>query len=181
MKLLPYIPKFIKDASKAVKRISKSEFKKTADNTLTELLGIATLFVTMYALRREGNHEILHLWCAHRDDVALCPHCGCLSQDVHQEEERSIRHLDVWGKKTILHFLARRFKCEDCDKIFSEQLPFVDSHRRQSIAFELHVYQSCLESTRKAVAVRNGLSHSTVKEIFNRFAALKHNLDSCDQ
>ena len=180
MKLLPYIPNFIKDASKAVKRISKSEFKKTVDNTLTELLGIATLVVTMYALRREGNHEVLHLWCIHRDDVALCPHCGCLSQNVHQEEERSIRHLDVWGKKTFLHFSARRFKCEDCDKIFSEQLPFVDPHRRQSIAFELHVYQSCLESTRKAVAVREGLSHSTVKEIFNRFAALKHNLDSCN-
>ena len=59
-------------------------------------------------------------------------------------------------------------------------MPFVDPHRRQSIAFELHVYQSCLESTRKTVAVREGLSHSTVKEIFNRFAALKHNLDGCN-
>lgn len=57
-------------------------------------------------------------------------------------------------------------------------MPFVESHRRQSIAFELHVYQSCIESTRKAVAEREGLSHSTVKEIFNRFAALKHNFDS---
>ncbi len=55
MKLLSYKPTFIKDASKAVKRICKSEFKKTVDNTLTELLGIATLSVTMYALRREGT------------------------------------------------------------------------------------------------------------------------------
>lgn len=173
MKLLPYFSTFIKDASKAVKRISKADFKETADNTLTELLAIATLFVKMYALRREGDQEVLHLWCVHREEVALCTHCGCLSTDSHQDEARCIRHLDIWGKKTFLHFLSRRFKCEDCGKVFTEELPFVDSHRRQSKDFEMHVYQSCLKTTRKAVAEGEGLSQSTVKEIFNRIAAVK--------
>ena len=180
MKLLPYITNFVKDASKAVKRISNIEFKKTVDNTLTELLGISSLIVTMYSLCREGDQDVLHLWCVHREEVALCPHCGCLSMNVHQEENRCIRHLDVWGKKTFLHFLSRRFKCEDCNKVFSEQLPFVDSHRRQSSAFEMYVYQSCLIATRKAVAMREMLSHSTVKEIFNRLAALKKNSTICN-
>jgi len=180
MKLLPYITNFVKDASKAVKRISNIEFKKTVDGTLTELLGIATLIVTMYSLRREGDQDVLHLWCVHREEVALCPHCGCLSTTVHQEENRCIRHLDVWGKKTFLHFLSRRFKCEDCRKVFSEQLSFVDVHRRQSSAFEMHVYKSCLTATRKSVAIREMLSHSTVKEIFNRLAALKKNSTTCN-
>jgi transposase len=172
MKLLTFVPSFIKDAAKAVKRISQKEFKEVVDNTLTELLGIATLFVKMYALRREGNEDVLHLWCAHRDEMALCPRCGSISTDVYQEEHRCIRHLDVWCKKTFLHFLSRRFKCDQCDKVFTEELPFVESHRRQSTAFEMRVYQSCLTGTRKAVAVREGLSQSTVKEIFNRMAAL---------
>ena len=38
MKLLPYITPFIKDAGKAVKRISRTEFKEVVDNTQTELL-----------------------------------------------------------------------------------------------------------------------------------------------
>jgi transposase len=173
MKLLSYIPPFIKDAAKAVKRISQKEFTAVADNTLTELLGISTLFVTMYTLRREGDEDVLHLRCAHREEVALCTHCGSLSTNVHQEEPRCVRHLDIWGKRTFLHFLSRRFKCSQCGKVFTEELPFVDSHRRQSAAFEMHVYQSCLTSPRKAVAVRDGLSQSTVKEIFNRLAALK--------
>ena len=173
MKLLTYVPSFIKDAAKAMKRISQNEFKEVVDNTLTELLGIATLFVTMYALRREGDEDVLHLWCAHRDEMALCPHCGRASTDAYQEEHRCIRHLDVWGKKTFLHFLSRRFKCDRCDKVFTEELPFVESRRRQSTDFEMHVYRSCLTGTRKAVAVREGLSQSTVKEIFNRIAALK--------
>lgn len=174
MKLLPYITTFIKDASRSVKRICQSEFKEVVDNTLTELLGVATLIVTMYALRREGNEEVLHLQCAHREGVALCPHCGTLSTSIHQEEPRCIRHLDVWGKKTFLHFLSRRFKCDQCGKIFTEELTFVDAHRRQSIAFEMHIYQSFKTGTCKSIAMREGLSQSTVKEIFNRLAALKN-------
>ena len=173
MKLLPRFTSYIRDAAKSVKRISLQEFKEVADETLAELLGIASIVVKMFALRREGEHEVLHLWCTHRDEVALCPHCGSLSTKIHQEEPRSIRHLDVWGKKTFIHFLSRRFKCEDCGRTFVEELPFVDSHRRQSIAFERHIYQACLTSTRKAVAVREGLSHSTVKDIFNFWAAMK--------
>jgi len=173
MKLLPLFIPFVKDAAKSVKRICREEFKEVVDETLTELLGIATLVVRMYAIRREGDHEVLHLWCAHREEIALCTHCGALSTALHQEEQRCIRHLDVWGKRTFLHFLARRFRCEQCGRTFAEELPFVDSHRRQSTVFEKHVHQSCLASTCKAVAVREALSHSTTREIFNRWAALK--------
>ena len=173
MKLLEYFIPFVKDAAKAVKRISLKDLKEVADETLTELLGIATLVVRMYAMRREGDHEVLHLWCAHREEIAVCTHCGALSTTVHQEEQRCIRHLDVWGKKTFLHFLARRFHCEECGRTFAEELPFVDAHRRQSMVFERHVYESCIASTCKAVAVREALSHTTTKEIFSRWAALK--------
>ncbi|EFK10625.1 transposase [delta proteobacterium NaphS2] len=81
---------------------------------------------------------------------------------------------------TFLHFLSRRFKCDQCGKVFTEELPFVDSHRRQSRAFEMHVYQSCLTGTRKAVALKQGLSQSTVKEIFTRLAALKKSGTVCN-
>lgn len=180
MKLLPYIISFVKDAAKAVQRISQEEFKEVVDKTLTELLGIATMVVKMYAIRREGEYEVLHLWCAHREEIAFCTQCGSLSTSIHEEKHRCIRHLDVWGKKTFLHFLARRFRCGHCGGTFAEELSFVDSHRRQSRALEMQVYQGCLSSTCKAVAVREGLSHSTVKEIFNRFAALKQNSMTAD-
>jgi transposase len=114
MKLSPCIIPFVKDAARSVKRIRQADFKEVVDETLTELLGIATLVVRMYAIRREGEHEVLHLWCAHRGEIALCTHCGAISTTVHQEEHGCIRHLDVWGNKTFLHFMARRFQCEDC-------------------------------------------------------------------
>lgn len=169
-----YLPiGFIKDAARSVKRICAEEFTKVHDSVLTELLGVRTLVVTMFALRREGDFEVLHLMCAHREEMAICPKCGAICGHVHEEKQRCIRHLDIWGKKTYLHFLSRRFECDECGKIFTEQLPFVDEYRRHSTAFELHIYESCRSGNRKKVAQKEQLSQSTVKDIFNRWARSK--------
>ena len=164
---------FIKDAARAVKRICKEEFIQVKDSVLTELLGISMLTVTMYALRREGDHDVLHLWCVHRNEVGFCPKCGSVSDDIHEEKPRCIRHLDIWKKRSFLHFLARRFKCHQCGKTFTEELAFVESQRRQSIDFEMHIYESCLSGNRKRVAQKEELSQSTVKDIFNRWAGTR--------
>ena len=173
MKLLPCNLWFVKDAARGVKRIAKEAFTKVKDDVLTNLLGLPMLIVTMYALRKEGDEEVLHLWCRHREDVAMCPRCGVFSDVVHDDEDRCVRHLDVWGKKTFLHFLSRRFDCEQCGRPFTEELSFVESHRRQTIAFERHVFESCLSSNKKRTAKSEGLSQSTVRDIFNRWAKLK--------
>ena len=133
------------------------------------------LIVSMYALRKEGCEEVLHLWCKHQEDVAICPRCGNFCTDIHEEDKRCVRHLDIWRKKTFLHFMSRRFDCEQCGKPFTEELPFVDSHRRQTRAFEYHVYELSLSSNKKAAAKSLGLSQSTVRDIFNRWAKLKLN------
>ncbi len=69
---------FIKDAARSVKRICREEFKKVNDNSLSELLGISSLIVTMYALRREGVQCVLHIWCNHLNNIAICPKCGAM-------------------------------------------------------------------------------------------------------
>ena len=166
---------FIKDAAKSVKRICEQEFTKVKDSALTELLGISSLVVTMFALRREDDKDVLHLMCVHRRNIAICPKCGVFTDSVHEEKKRCVRHLDIWGKKTFLHFLSRRFKCSDCGKEFTEELDFVDQLRRQSTDFEMHIYRLCLSDNRKDVANREGLSQSTVKGIFLRYAKMRVN------
>ena len=173
MKLLPLT--YVKDAAKAVKRICKEAFTETQDSVLTKLLGIPELVVTMFCLRREGDEDVLYLWCVLKNDVAMCPHCGAISDTIHEEKPRCIRHLDIWGKKTFLYFNGRRFKCEHCEKPFTEELPFVERNRRMTIVFELHIYESFKSSTIKKVARKEGLNQSTVKLIVNTQAQMKMN------
>ncbi len=86
---------FIKDAARSVKRICKEEFKKTNDSVLTELIGISVLIVTMYMIRREDNQDVLHLYCVLHNEVAICPKCGAICDDIHDEEKRCVRHTEI--------------------------------------------------------------------------------------
>ena len=102
MKLLSLA--YIKDAARSVKRICEEMFTEAPDSVLTELLGIAALKVNMYCVRSEGEEEVLHLRCSHRDDIAACSRFGTASEGVHEEKERCVRHLISGEKKTFLHF-----------------------------------------------------------------------------
>jgi transposase len=123
MKLLPYNIYFGQDDTDALKRISLQEFKEVAGETLTVMLGITNMAVKKYAIRREGEREVLHLWCTYREDIALCTNCGSVTMKIHSKKTMSIRHSNVWGKQTFLHFISGRFKCEQCGCTYTEELP----------------------------------------------------------
>jgi len=173
--LLLNTPKqMIRDAARAVKRKAGLMVQRVTSGTLSTLLGLPGMVITDYALEQpfegEGEREVLHIFCEHEHDVAVCPKCGQVTQKVHDRKERSIRHLDIWGKRTFVHFPARRFDCEHCKKPFREELSWIESQRRESIAYELHVYEECRHSDEAAVAKREALHSETVKGIFKRWA-----------
>ena len=153
--------------------ISETHLRTGIQTVLTDLLGISCLVVTIFALRREDDVEVMHITCGYRSDVAIFPKCGAFTDSVHEEKERCVRHLDIWGKRTFLHFLSRRFKCAGCGKEFTEELDFVDQCRRQTLDFETHICHLCLSDNRKAVAKRECLSQSTVKGIFLGYSKKK--------
>lgn len=180
MKLLPLLPdspaKVVRDAARAVKRTANLMMQRVTAETLNILLGLPGLEVIEYALERQVEQEVIHIFCRHVNDVAVCPQCGQMSETIHEQEERCIRHLDIWGKATYLHFPSRRFRCKHCKKPFTENLSWVESKRRESRAYELHVYEQCKHTDQAAVAEREGLHPETVKGIFVRWAkrAEKH-------
>jgi len=95
MKLLPYNIYFVQNDSNSLKQISLREFKEVAGETLSEMLGIASLMVKKYAIRREGEHEYLHLWCAYREDAARCTNCGAVTTKINPIKTISIKHSDI--------------------------------------------------------------------------------------
>lgn len=169
--LLSAPSRVIRDAARAVKRKVGLMIERVTAGTLSALLGLPGMVVTEYALEpRAGEREVLHLFCQHEHDVAVCPLCEQVSSAVHDSTERCIRHLDIWGKVTFVHFPARRFDCGACHKPFTEEVSWTESHRRESTAYELHIYEQCQHTTQAAVAKREGLHAETVKTIFQRWA-----------
>lgn len=160
----------IRDAARATKRTDGLLIERVTAETLSTLLGLPGMVVTEYAIEKQGEGEVLHIFCVHAHDVAVCPRCGQITNAVHESKERCIRHLDIWGKATFMHFPARRFDCAACGKPFTEELSWIESHRRESIAYELHVYEQCKHTDHEAVAEREALHPETVKVIFHRWA-----------
>lgn len=149
-----------------VKQVSKRKWEQANEASLTELLGLVEFQVTHF----EIEDEVLHLKCEHCFNVAQCPRCEQISECVHQCKDRCVRDLSMVGNRVLLHFEARRFACEYCQRPFTESLANIDERRRQTRRYEQFIYQECLHSTRKAIAEKEYLSASTVKDIFIKWA-----------
>lgn len=149
-----------------VKQAAKRAWEKVTAATLTRLLDLPEFQVTHFDI--EGDE--LHLKCDHCFDIAQCPRCQRVSEEIHQEEERCVRDVSLFGKRVRLYFASRRFDCGSCQRPFTECLPSMTRRRRQTRRYEEFVYRQCLVSARKAVARQERLSESTVKDIFIKWA-----------
>jgi transposase len=164
------VVKPIKDAARAAKKMMGRMVQQVQAVSVSQLLGLPEFEVVAFEMEYRGEQQITHLYCGHRNEVAVCPRCRELSEAVHDEQERCVRDLDVWGSCTFLHFKGRRFGCEECGKPFTERLPSIDPKRRHTSRFERYIYRQCLRSSCKGVAEANWLHQTTVKGIFKRWA-----------
>jgi len=168
--MLPGVVKPLKDAARAARKEAERLIRKVTEVTVTQLLDLPGFLVVGYEVEQRSEQSILHLFCGHREDVAVCPRCHHLSTQCHEGKARCVRDLDIWGKCTFLHFPRRRFACMHCGRPFTERLAYFDPQRRQTRRFEQHIYRRCLSSTVKAVAHEAWLHEATVKGIFKRQA-----------
>ncbi len=171
MLLSPPPERVVKDAARAVKRVDSLNIQMVTVETLSNLLNLPGMRVTRFAIEQQGEEEYLHLFCEHEHDVALCPRCLEVMTGGYDHKDRCVRHLDMWDMRTLVHFPQRRFDCEVCGQPFTENLEWIDPKRRQTKAFEEHIYQRVKNKTpRRRVALQEGLSESTVLDIFKKQA-----------
>ena len=60
----------------------------------------------------------------------LCPACGTATSRVHDYHKRTIRDLDLRGKRTTFHYRSRRYLCPVCKKKFAEKCSFAGRYQR---------------------------------------------------
>ena len=88
---------------------------------LTDLLGIEGIGVETYQDR--GSALILEVEPKSRS--AACPRCGEVSSHLHQNHGHLVRDLNLSERQVWLKVNRRQFKCQTCQKPFSEELDFI--------------------------------------------------------
>ena len=88
---------------------------------VTELLGLEDLDVVRRRYdKKKQTHE---LYCVARWEVAVCPTCLQVSDQLHDyPKRRRIHDAPMRGEKVMLVFDSRRFTCGPCQKPFTQEL-----------------------------------------------------------
>lgn len=136
---------------------------------LTRLLDLPDFAVT--AVEYDARLDCLVAHCAHVRDVAVCPACGTPSSQPHQYKPRTVRDLALAGRACRLEFTARRFKCAQCRRPFTEALEAVAPQARCTRRYEQHLFAQCRGSTIQEVCRRERLGYKTVEGLYYRLAA----------
>lgn len=103
-----------------------------------------------------------------------CPTCGAATSRVHDYHNRTIRDLDLRGKRVTLHYRRRRYLCLECGKKFAEKCSFAGRYQRFTHRLTAHaIGQLHRRSSLTAVAENTGISLSGVNRILNALAVPK--------
>ncbi|WP_228061814.1 transposase family protein [[Phormidium] sp. LEGE 05292] len=88
---------------------------------LTKLLNLPGVIVES----NQETEDTLILFVKSEKKTAVCSRCGQISRRLHQNQRHLVKDLPLGNREVILSVNRRRFKCENCQKPFSERLDFV--------------------------------------------------------
>lgn len=110
------------------------------------------------------NAEQMAIGLASRRTTGICPICGRRCGDIELEYERTIRDLDLAGKRCFLQFWQKKIKC-GCGYRGIENLEFVEKLRRVTKRMETFIVSLCESMSLKDVSLATGLDWKTIKNI----------------
>lgn len=132
------------------------------DNRTCEvLLNIKNLKVTKVEI---GTKEI-HLNCKiEKSTGEHCPNCGKLVTSKRPKYERTVRDLDISGRKVYLHLVVHQYSC-DCGRTFSERFDFVSSGKSYTKRQAVYIFEMCRKQSHLEVAAIVDMCHKTIERL----------------
>lgn len=135
---------------------------------LTEVLDLEGVKVTSHR-QYEGVGIILQVEAIKKESV--CGRCGSKSNKLHQNRWHIIKDLS-WGEKTVFLEISRRqFKCEKCQKPFSEEMGFVKERRTYTKRLAKKIIEEVLADDISGVARKGVVTTEEIERMLKDAAA----------
>ncbi|MBD2309814.1 transposase family protein [Chroococcidiopsis sp. FACHB-1243] len=131
--------------------------------------------VTVESCTQQPNEVYLKL--RFLTEAASCPHCQKISEELHQNRPILIRDLSVFGQTTYLKVPRRQFYCANCQRYFTESLPFMNEGRQYTQRYEEYIYQQVKQSSIEQVSRAERLTFERVEGIFKHKFTQKKTMD----
>jgi transposase len=130
---------------------------------LTELLDLEGVKVVSHR-QHKGIGIILQIELI--NSKSICPRCGTTSHRLHQNHRYIVKDLN-WGEQQVfLEINRRQFKCESCQKPFSEDLNFLSRRRKYTKRLANKIIQEVLDNDIHSVAQRGVVTTEEIERMF---------------
>lgn len=96
---------------------------------------------------------------------AICPSCGRMSDKLHQNHRYLVKDLPMSGQEVYLKINRRQFKCDNCQKAFSEKLDFVANKRTYTKRLALNILGQLKEGDILNTSKRNGVTEEEIQRM----------------
>jgi transposase len=129
---------------------------------LTELLNLEGVNVSSYR-QYEGIGIILQVEAIEKESA--CGRCGSNSNKLHQNRWHIIKDLS-WGDRAVfLEINRRQFKCEKCQKPFSEEMGFVKERRTYTKRLAIKIVEEVLADDISSVAKKGVVTTEEIERM----------------
>jgi len=140
------------------------------NKNIISLLKIPGFKVTDVQMEKE---EII-IYAKKRSKTARCKTCNRRSKKLKDYRSPSkILHMMLCNQKVYLVFKKRRFKCDNCSKLFTEKVSFLESYQRASIFVKHHALERLADSSFKATNKRIGISYGGLTQLLKKVFTLE--------
>ena len=123
----------------------------------------------MVVAQREGR-GVIEVEVVQRRRFAICPRCNSITRRIHQRHWQKKGDIPLQGKTLILVLLKRRFRCGQCEKVFTEPDEICGWRRRTTERLREELYVQTCHQTVKRIAEYYGVGQRLVRESFAYYA-----------
>ena len=89
---------------------------------------------TEYRFSENDRVLTLDFYSKQRPSEVYCNYCGSSSIEVHDNNTTLLKDLPIWtGIKQVISVWYHRYKCRECNRVFSEDIGFKEPDTRVTV------------------------------------------------